>query len=145
MDCNMDSKSLASMCVLLPATSMSHAPRRADHLGAASELAAPRSQVLQMLCSKAQDISAAAEADDGEPQESTRGNVVAGLLAAMCSSESAGLPAPSPLGTEGDVREQCKSTEEQTSGGSEHQCCHDAEGRDIRCKDAVNGRSYESP
>ena len=96
-----------------------------------------------MLCSKAQDISAAAKADEAEPQESTKGSVVAAMLQVVCSSESAGLP--SPLGTEGDLRGQCKLTEQQTFSGSKNQCRDDAEYRAIHCKDAVDGRLRKSP
>ena len=105
-----------------------------------SEIAVPSSQVLQMLCSKAQDISAAAKADELEPQGSTRGNIVAGMLEAMCSSEPAGLQ--SPLGTEGD---QCKLTKEQTPCEARHRCRGDAIGRSIPCKNATIGRSRKSP
>ena len=93
-----------------------------------------------MLCSKAQDISAAAKADELEPQGSTRGNIVVGMLEAMCSSEPAGLQSPS--GTEGD---QCKLTKEQTSCETEHRCRTDAIGRSIPCKSAVIESSRKSP
>ena len=96
-----------------------------------------------MLCSKAQDISVAARADELEPQESTRGCFVVGMLRAMCSSESARLPIP--VATEGNYKKQCKRLEEGTSGGSEHQFRDDAISRDVYSKDAVIGRSRKSP